>query len=198
MKRLLRIDSSTRGADSHSRSLANMIEAKWAEENRGLEVIRRDLSQMHIPHINQDYIEATFVSKEDRTPAIDELLALSDGLIAEMKSADTVLISLPMFNFSIPSVLKAYIDYISRFGETFLVDERGYTGLLSNKKLVIACAYASDNIEAIKEMDCVGPYLKVVFGFLGFDDIQYLTLGGTGAYSSEVLAAHKLELIKGL
>jgi len=198
MKKLLRIDSSTRGDDSHSRSLADMVEASWREKYKDLQTISKDLSKIDIPHLSQAYIEATFIPEEDRTPEINKLLSLSNNFIAEIKSADLVIVSVPMFNFSIPSNLKAYIDYISRSGETVIIDETGYRGLLTNKKLVIASAYASGHTQKIKEMDFVGPYLKTVFGFLGFDDVKYLALGGTAVFSPKELHDKKIELIKDL
>jgi len=193
MKRILRIDTSTRGANSHSIDLANMIEVKLKENYQDVEIISRDLSKTNIPHLSQEHIEATFVPSEDRTSVMNDILLLANELIAEIKSADTVLISVPMFNFNIPSSLKAYIDNISRPGETFSIGESGYTGLLTGKKLVILAAYGADFTQ-MKAMDFVEPYLKSVFGFLGFEDISYYALEGTSMLSSEMLTDKKQEI----
>jgi len=108
-------------------------------------------------------------------------------MIEELKSADTIMISVPMFNFTIPSVLKAYIDHISRTGETFSMDETGFKGLITGKKLIVVAAYGAE-FSQMKAMDFVEPYLKSIFGFLGFEDINYFCLEGTSMLSAEELA----------
>jgi len=195
MNNLLRIDTSTRKIDSHSRDLANRLEKKWKEKNTDAQVSYRDLSKTEIPHLTQDFIKTIYVPSNDRGATENATLALSDELIAELRNADTILLSTPMFNFSVPSVLKAYIDQVSRVGETFSMDESGYTGLLIGKKLIIAAAYGAD-FKDMREMDFVEPYLKSLFSFLGFSDIEYFAIEGTSMLSEETIEASKAKLVK--
>jgi len=194
VKKLLKIDTSTRKEASHSRDVANRYEKQWKERHPDAQIIYRDLSTTELPHLSQAFIEAMFTPTTDRNGEMKETLMLSDILIAELKNADTILLSLPMFNFSIPSSLKAYIDHISRVGETFLMDENGFTGLLTGKKLIIVSAYGAV-FDEMKAMDFVEPYLKSLFGFLGFDDIEYYSIEGTSMLSAEVLEEKKNILI---
>ncbi len=190
MRKLLRIDTSPRKEDSHSRDLANRVEEKCKATHPDMDITYLDLSQIKLPHITQAYIEATFIPKEERSSEMHSTLALADKFIADIQSADTVLISVPMYNFNIPSALKAYIDYISRMGETFLMDEHGASGLLTGKKLIITAAYGAD-FSQMKAMDFVEPYLKSMFGFLGFEDITYKVIQGTSMLAPAVLQAKK-------
>jgi FMN-dependent NADH-azoreductase len=186
MNKLLKITSSTRGADSYSNQLADAFETKWKNQNSKGEVMVRDLTQTTLPHVTQAFIEAMYTPLESRDERVHEILALSDELISELREVDTIVLALPMYNFGVPSVVKAYIDQISRVGETFSMDENGFTGLLTGKKLVICSAYGADFIE-MRSMDFVEPYLKSLFRFLGFTDISYFALEGTTMFSSEEL-----------
>ena len=195
MNKLLKITSSTRGTDSYSNQLADAFETKWKSKNNEGEVIVRDLTQTTLPHVTQAFIEAMYTPLESRDERVHETLALSDELIGELREADTILLALPMYNFGVPSAVKAYIDQISRVGETFSMDENGFTGLLTGKKLVICSAYGADFTE-MRAMDFVEPYLKSLFGFLGFTDITYFTLEGTTMFSAEELEKKKALLIE--
>ncbi|PHS30468.1 MAG: hypothetical protein COA92_09570 [Sulfurovum sp.] len=193
MNTLLRIDVSPRITDSHSRDLANKVESKWKLAHTSMKTVLCDLANINIPHVNQEYIEATFVPKSDRTAQMNSVLSLADKFIADIRSADTVLISVPMYNFTVPSVFKAYIDYISRVGDTVLIDESGITGMLTGKKLVIAAAYGAD-FSQMKSMDFLEPYIKNMFGMLGFTDINYIAIENTSMLSKEALEEKKQTL----
>jgi len=192
--KLLRIDSSPRTNGSHSKELADMLEVKLQSTYSNLNITNCDLSTKELPHINQEYIDAALIPKIDRTPDMNKVLSLADSCITDIKNADIVLISVPMYNFNIPSTLKVYIDYISRFGETVIYDESGFKGLLTNKKLIITAAYGAD-FSQMKEMDFVEPYLKSVFNFLGFSDITYLAIEGTSQLTTEALREKKEKLL---
>jgi len=195
--KLLRIDSSPRAIGSHSKELADMLESKFKAAYTNLDIIRCDLSSINLPHITQEYIEATFVPKEDRTSTLHDILSLADSFIADIKSADAVLLSVPLYNFNVPSTPKAYIDYISRPGETFSINESGYTGLITGKKLIITAAYGAD-FSQMKDMDFMEPYLKSFFGFLGFIDITYVAIEGTIRLNKDVVTQEKISLIEGI
>ena len=191
---LLHIDSSPRLQGSHSRNVAQGIADKLQATHK---TTYTDLTTMDLPHISQEYIEATFVAKEERTEETAKILSIGDTFIKDIQSADTVLISLPMYNFGIPSTLKAYIDYISRMGETFTLDMETLTttGLLTNKKLILIAAYGLEFSE-IKSMDYVEPYLKSLFGFLGFEDITYLTIEGTSVLAPKRIKEKEASLVE--
>ncbi len=195
MQTLLKIDTSTRQDASHSRDLANRYITQWETIHNDAKIIHRDLVQTDIPHVTQPFIEAMYTPIENRDETTHATLSLSDTLIAELKECDTVLLSVPMFNFAVPSRLKAYIDHISRVGETFSMDEHGFTGLLTGKKLVICAAYGADFTQ-MKAMDFVEPYLKSLFGFLGFIDIEYYAIEGTSMLSEDELENKKAQLEK--
>lgn len=134
MKTLLRIDSSSRFAGSHSRQLADSIETAWRSTHPGAKVIFRDLVATHIPHICEDTIEGFHTPEHTQDNRLKEATALSNLLISELKEADEILISSPLYNLCTPSRLKAWIDQVVRFGHTFTVDENGgYRGLLAGK-----------------------------------------------------------------
>jgi len=194
MKNLLRIDTSTRKEDSHSKDVANRYEKKYKEKHNDTQVVYRDLSETNVPHVTQAFIEAMYTPEANRDDSTHKTLALSDALINELKNADTIVISTPMYNFGVPSSLKAYIDHISRVGETFAMDESGFTGLVTGKKLVIIAAYGA-LFDEMKQMDFVEPYLKSLFGFLGFTDIEYYAIEGTSMLSPEVLEEKKDALV---
>lgn len=197
MKKLLKIDTSTRKEASHSRDIANRYGKKWKNRYPDAHIIHRDLSTTELPHLTQPFIEAMFTPTTDRNVEMNETLMLSDILIAELKNADTIVISTPMYNFGVPSSLKAYIDHISRVGETFTMDENGFRGLITGKKLVIVAAYGAV-FDDMKQMDFVEPYLKSLFGFLGFTDIEYYAIEGTSMLSPELLEEKKDILITSL
>lgn len=194
MTNLLRIDTSTGSSDSHSRSIANALEQIIRQSDPDITLIKRDLVDTDLPHVNQEFINAIFTPNEDRTENMKTTLSVSDQLIRELKSADTILLSTPMFNFTIPSRLKAYIDHISRVGETFSMDENGLKGLLMNKKLIITTSAGSEFTE-MKQMDFLEPYLKSVFGFLGITDIDYLALEGSNMLTPGALNDKKYSLL---
>ena len=193
LNKLLKIDTSIRNNNSHSRDLANKYETKWQSMHSEGSVTYRDLSQTDIPHVSHAFIEAMYTSEENKNETIHNILSLSDELISELKEADTILLSTPMYNFSVPSKLKAYIDHISRIGETFSKDESGYTGLLTGKKLVIIAAYGAD-FSQMRSMDFLEPYLKTLFGFLGFTDVEYYAIEETNMLDKEELEVKKLAL----
>ena len=197
MKKLLKIDTSTRGNDSHSRGLANMITQKHMQKYPNTEIVYRDLSTTHIPHLTQEFINAIYTPQEERNVQMNETLSLSEELINELREADSIILSLPMYNFGIPSLLKAYIDHVTRVGETFSMDENGFIGLITGKKLTIIAAYGADFTQ-MKDMDFVKPYLMSLFGFLGFKEIEYLGLEGTTMFSSEEIQEKKEKLVNTL
>ncbi|MEM9004257.1 MAG: NAD(P)H-dependent oxidoreductase [Cyanobacteria bacterium P01_F01_bin.86] len=182
MVQILRIDSSSRLQGSHSRELADFFQATWLQQYPDDEVIRRDLVAVPIPHITETTIAGYYTPQEQHTEAMQAATALSDELIAELMAADVLLLSVPMYNFSIPSSLKAYIDQIVRVGYTFDMDpERGFYGLVENKQAFVTVAYgAAGYLEGpFSAMNFLEPYLEALLGFLGIKDIKFFAVEGT-------------------
>ncbi len=179
---LLRIDTSTRIQDSHSRKVAQEFQEQWQSKNPTGTVIKRDLAQNPVPHLSDLTIQGFYTPEEAKTSEIKQALLLSDELIAEIKAADTVVISLPMYNFGIPSSLKAYIDHVSRVNQTFEITEQGeFKPLISTVKrlVLITSAGAVFSSPQMQPMDYMTPYLKTIFGFLGISNIDVLTIEGS-------------------
>lgn len=181
MQKLLRIDSSARINDSHSRSLADEVQAQWLATHPGGVVQLRDLSKEPIEHIENDTIVGYYTGEEDMTDPLRNATAQSDKLIDELMGADALLISTPMYNFTIPSVLKAWIDQVVRIHKTFGYAEDGnLQGMVKNKPAYIATALGAQFTGTpLVAMDFLHPYLKSVLGFIGFEQIEFFSVEST-------------------
>jgi FMN-dependent NADH-azoreductase len=146
-------------------------------------VIDRDLNATSIPPINAEWVGAVYTPEEARTPEQKRLLSLSDSLLAELEQADEYVVGVPMHNFGVPSVLKLWIDQISRVGKTFSYADGKPKGLITGKKatFIIATGGSYDAQTQMASFNFVEPYLRSVFGFLGLTDATFLTAGGTMA-----------------
>ena len=136
-----------------------------------------------ISPITAEWVGAAYTPEEARTPQQNELLAVSDVLLAELEQADEYVIGVPMHNFGVPSVLKLWIDQIARVGRTFTYESGIPKGLLTGKKatIIIATGGIYDAQTQMSSFNFVEPYLRSVFGFLGVTDATFLTAGGTAA-----------------
>lgn len=166
---VLQIDSSGRSQDSLTRELSEKITAKLTNSNS--QVIKRDLNS-GLPFVNEKWIGANFTDQEQRTQEQKDALKVSDHLIAELQSADHIVIGAPIYNFNIPAVLKAWIDMIARAKVTFEYSENGPVGLLQNKKAYIAIA--SGGVPVGSAMDFSSHYLKHVLAFVGITDVTII------------------------
>ncbi len=182
MTHILHIDSSARGAGSHSRTTsAELVEAMKAA-NPGVTVTYRDLGHQEIPFVTEAFIGAMYTPAEARTPEQKELLMLSDALIAELKAADVYVFGIPMYNFGVPAVFKAYIDYVARANETF--NPATYEGLLKNKKAIVVSAHGGAGYGPGQERESYNqlmPTLRGILGFLGVTDVEFVSIEGTAA-----------------
>lgn len=179
---LLRIDSSSRRDGSRSRHLADDIEAAWRRRNRGATVINRDLAADPMPHISAATIAGFYTPEDQHTDATRTATALSDALIAELQAADAVLFGVPMYNFSIPSALKAYFDQIVRAGRTFGHDPaKGFFGLVESRPVYVAAVYGAGGYASgdLKPYDHLEPYLRNLLGLIGLTDVTFFSIEGT-------------------
>jgi FMN-dependent NADH-azoreductase len=181
MSTLLHIDSSPLYDRSVSRQLTGAFVTQWKSSHPDGTVIDRDLNATPIPPINGEWVAAVYTPEERRTPQQKEALTLSDKLLTELERADEYVIGVPMHNFSVPSVLKLWIDQISRIGRTFSYADGTPKGLLISKKatFIIASGANYDAQTQMASFNFVEPYLRSLFGFLGVTDATFLNAGGT-------------------
>lgn len=184
---LLRIDASARTEGSISRQVADEVQAQWQARLPAGRVVRRDLATESLPHISNETIQGFYTPPDAMTDALRHATARSDGMIAELKSAHTVLIATPVYNFSAPSALKAWIDQIVRIGQTFAYDGSQFTGLVTGPKAILVLAYGAAGYDGpLSSMDHLRPYLTSLLRFLGFNDIQVIAVQGTTADADTV------------
>ena len=183
MATLLHVDSSPLYERSVSRQLSAAFVQQWKSRHPGEKVIQRDLNATPLATISAEWVGAVYTPEGARSPEQKKLLALSDTLLAELEQADQYILGVPMHNFGVPSVLKLWIDQISRVGRTFSYDGGVPKGLLVGKKatFIIATGGVYDAQTQMASFNFVEPYLRSVFGFLGVTDATFLTAGGTAA-----------------
>lgn len=181
MPTLLALDVSPRGDRSISRALGKRFVDDWQARNQEGSVIYRDLNASRIPYMDNDWIAGVYAPPDvERTPEMQRALALSGELIAELQSADVLLISTPMYNFTIPAVLKSWIDYVVRPGYTFRLAP-GWPGMLENKKakLIVVSRDSYDAGQPSEADDHVTPVLRKALGFMGVNDVAIVRAGGS-------------------
>jgi len=182
---ILYVTSSPRGSASYSNRVAANVLDELTAPNPGTTVTLRDLAREPLPHIGDDFVAATRGPNGPQTDAQRALLARSDELVDELFAADVIVIAAPMINFTIPTNLKAWIDYVARAGRTFRYSEKGPEGLVKGKQVIIVAArggvYSAGPGSAL---DFQLPYLKSVLAFLGMTEVEVLEVEGT-AYGPE-------------
>jgi FMN-dependent NADH-azoreductase len=174
MSKVLVLNSSALGSASVSNQLVQDVLAELRARDPRLIVTVRDLGANPIPHLNSDSATA-LRGAAPRNEAQAAAQELSDTLIAELKAADTIVIGAPMYNFGIPSTLKAWFDYVLRAGITFRYTEAGPVGLLEGKRAIVIESrggYYSEG--ATKVLDSQEPHLKTLLGFVGIKDTTFI------------------------
>jgi FMN-dependent NADH-azoreductase len=180
MASILHIDSSPRGERSKSRKLAKKFIDAWQDLHPDDLIIYRDLRQTPVPHVTEDWIAASFTAPEALTSEMAELLKFSNELVDEFLAADRCVFSVPMYNFSIPSNFKAYIDQVVRVGRTFM-EENGQVKGLANGKKVLFITSRGVEFEAgspYEGWDSQEPALRYAFQYMGVTDIQFIHANG--------------------
>jgi FMN-dependent NADH-azoreductase len=180
MANLLFVASSLFGDGSQSRLIASEFIDRWRQSHPDTTVVERDLTADNIPHLSLAAFAASLTPAETRSSTEHQAAALADALIEEVEAADVIVLAAPMYNFSIPSTLKAWIDHITRTGRTFRYGAAGAEGLLKGKKVFIITGrggiYSGDS--PAKDMDFQEPYLRAILGFLGLDDVTFIHVEG--------------------
>lgn len=180
MSKVLLVTSSVFGEQSKSAQLARELVEAWHGTHPGTTVVERALTPESIPHLSLDALGALMTPADKRSEAQHATVAFADRLIEEVEAADTIVLTAPMYNFSIPSTLKAWIDHVARAGRTFRYSPQGPEGLLKGKKVFVVTGrggvYTGDS--PAKVLDFQEPYLRAVLGFLGLTDVNFIHVEG--------------------
>jgi FMN-dependent NADH-azoreductase len=182
---ILFVTSSLMGENSKSREFGQELVNALRARNANARVVTRDVVPSTIPHITMETLAALATPVADRTAEQAGRVAFADQIIEEVEQADTIVIAAPMYNFSLPSTLKAWIDHIARAGRTFRYTPTGAVGLLENKKVYVALAQGGYNSGP---MDFEEPYLRGVLGFLGITDVTFVRIEGLARGPEEAAA----------
>lgn len=173
---ILQINSSARADQSHSTRLADALVARLQETSNEANIIVRNLGKHPHPMLDEFALQAIFTPAEARTSDQQARVALDDALIAEIQSADIVVLGVPMYNFSIPAQLKHWIDAISRAGVTFRYTAQGPEGLLQGKRAIVV--QTRGGIHRNMPTDSLTPYLQTFLNFIGITDVQFVFAEG--------------------
>jgi FMN-dependent NADH-azoreductase len=176
MSTLLVIEASPRYDYSTSRKLTAVFVERWKTENPGGTVIVRDLMKTNLPFVDLPWIMGAFTPVDTHSPESAAAIKVSNDLVAELQTADQIIIGTPMFNFSIPAVLKAYIDHIVRVGVTVSADNKG---LLIGKTADIIVATGGDFSPGspVEQYNQASGYLRQVLGWIGIIDVNFVLAG---------------------
>ena len=195
MSRVLVIESSARQQGSVSRELTQQFIANWQAAHPADQVQVRDLAVEPVPHLDATLLGGWMTPSEQQNDAEKAALARSNQLTDELLAADVLVLAAPMYNFAIPSTLKAWLDHVLRAGVTFKYTETGPQGLLTGKRALVLTARGG--ISAGTALDHQEPYLRQALAFIGIHDVQFIHAEGLnmGAeFSEKGLAQAKAKL----
>jgi len=179
MKKILNIISSPRGTESNSIRLAEALIDKLTTQHPGSIVKTVDLVRKKFPHLEEAQLAGFFTPPDKQTEEHREAIRHSEEAIRDVFDSDILVIGAPMYNFSLPSALKAWIDHIVRAGKTFSYSEKGPAALVNGKKVYLLIASGGVFSEGpYREYDFVEPYLKWILGFIGMTDITTIRVEG--------------------
>ena len=176
MSRVLIIESSARQQDSFSRQLTRQFISQWQSVHPGDQITVRDLALNPVPHLDADLLGGWMKPEEQRSATEKASLQRSNELTDELLAADVLVMAAPMYNFAIPSTLKAWLDHVLRAGVTFKYTETGPQGLLAGKKAYVLTARGG--IYAGSAADHQEPYLRQVMAFIGIHDVTFIHAEG--------------------
>jgi len=172
--KILQIKSSVFSGNGQSSRLADQFVADLRAQDPRVQVVERDLAAEPVPHLDGARVGAFFAKPEERTAEQKAVIAYSDALINELRRADVIVLGLPMYNFGVPSQLKAWFDHIARAGETFKYTEKGAVGLLTGKKAYVFAARGGIYGENHSQTE----WLRQILGFVGIADLEFVYAEG--------------------
>jgi FMN-dependent NADH-azoreductase len=176
MKTLLQLNSSLFAGNGQSTRLADTFVQTWRDANPDAQVLVRDLSATPVPHLTAERFQAFLAKPAERTAAERAIVDESDALIDELQRADVIVLGLPMYNFGVPSTLKAYFDHVARAGVTFRYTDRGPQGLLVGKKAYVFATRGG--LYAGTPLDTQTSYVRDFLRFLGVSDVEFVYAEG--------------------
>jgi FMN-dependent NADH-azoreductase len=177
MSNVLFVTSSLFGEQSKSRQVAAQFLEAWRRHHPGTEVTERDTNT--VPHLDAAALGALMIPADERNARQRSVVAFADALIAQIEQAETIVIAAPMYNFTIPSTLKAWFDHVARAGRTFRYTAAGAEGLLKGKKVFVIASRGGFYADGpAKPMDFQEPYLRAMLGFLGLTDVTFIHAEG--------------------
>lgn len=174
MKQVLLINSSISGDKGHSVQLAQQFIAQLPQGSFKIDTL--DLNTTPVPHLEMSEIAAWMTPAEQRTAEQQASAAISDDIVARIKAADVILVGVPMYNFGVPSQLKALLDRVARAGITFSYTENGPVGLLEDKPVVVFATRGG--VYQGTPMDSQTPFLTSFFNFVGLKDLHFVYAEG--------------------
>ena len=184
---LLQINASIFSNHGQSTRLADEFVAAWRAGNPGAKVVVRNLADDTVPHLDAERFGAFLAKAGERSSEQQAVVDYSDALIDELKRADVIVLGLPMYNFGVPSTLKAYIDHIARAGETFKYTDKGPVGLLTGKKAYVFATRGG--LYAGTPLDTQTAYVRDMLRFLGIDDVEFVYAEGLAINAEQKAAA---------
>jgi len=173
---LLQLKTSLFSDHGQSSQLAARFVREWQLQHPGAAVVTRDLGREPVPHLTAERFQAFLATPEERTPEQAAHVAYSDALIDELERADVIVLGLPMYNFGVPSALKAYFDHIARAGRTFRYTEKGPVGLLAGKKAIVVATRGG--LYAGTALDTQTAYVRDFLRFIGIADVEFVYAEG--------------------
>jgi FMN-dependent NADH-azoreductase len=176
MTTLLQLNTSLFSTGGQSSRLADEFVARWRANHPGGKVIVRDLVREPVPHLTAERFGAFLAKPGERTPEQQAVVADSDALIDELKRADVIVLGLPMYNFGVPSTLKAYLDHVARAGVTFRYTEQGPVGLLTGKQAYVFATRGG--FYNGTDADTQTAFVRQFLGFLGITDVTFVYAEG--------------------
>ena len=186
MATILHIDTSGRKEGSVSRRSSRAFVDAWLEAHPGDSVVHRDLLETELPFVDDVWMQGAWSPEGARGEAAVAAMRRSDALVDELLSADVLVIGLPVYNFGVPAVFKAYVDQVARAGRTFTFENGSPKGLLKADKAFVFTASGSDfSAEPLASMNHVDPYVNTILGFLGVNDVEIVNVNGRNPESIE-------------
>ena len=177
MTTLLQINASINNGNGESSRLAKQFVAAFHKRHPSAAIVARDVAAAEpVPHLTAERFGAFITKPEDRSAAQQAVVTYSDTLINELRQADVIVLGLPMYNFGVPSQLKAYFDHIARIGETFEYTEKGPVGKLTGKKVYVFAARGG--VYEGTPMDTQTSYVRDFLRFLGISDVEFIYAEG--------------------
>ena len=186
MTKVLHVSASVNGENSNSRQIALKLIDRIKAADSSATVIERDTNEAVVSALTGETVGAYYTPAENRSESQKKVIAASDKMVGELLDADVLVIGAPMYNFSVPSTLKAWVDLIARVGVTFNYTENGPVGLVEGKKAYIVAA--TGGVPVNSPADFATPYLKQVLAFIGITDVEVVEASGFGVNAEEAMA----------